>query len=77
MEKANPKLSSTYKLIFKGGRKDCPRSPEDDADHVYPDPAMNHTEMIDYFGRTDFGFGMTKKQVLIPVYRKKNYVPVY
>ena len=64
LEKANPKLS----LTFKGGRQDCPRSPEDDADHGYPNPVMNHTEMIDYFRGTDFGFNMTEQQVPIPIY---------
>ena len=43
-----------------GGRKDCAESPNDDADHVYPDPSMNRAEMMNWFWTN---FGMTEQQV--------------
>ena len=68
LEKANAKLKSTFKLTFKGGRKDCTQSPETDDVHAYPNPNMNQKEMTDYFKKPEIGFGLNNKQVTTPIY---------
>ena len=50
-------------ITFKGGRIDCTDSPGDTADHTYPDPNMNRTEMLDWFANSSDGFGMNAEQV--------------
>ena len=59
LELGNPNVVIT----FKGGRVDCGNSPEDDSDHVYPNPAMSRTEMLDWFAVHPDGFGMNANQV--------------
>ena len=59
LELGNPNVDIT----FKGGRVDCGNSPGDDADHVYPNPAMSRTEMLDWFAVHPDGFGMNANQV--------------
>ena len=59
LELANPQVDIT----FKGGRVDCPHSPGDIADHTYPNPNMNRTEMLDWFGNNPDGFSMNAAQV--------------
>ena len=60
LELANPLVD----LTFKGGRIDCPHSPSDTADHTYPNPNMNRTEMLDWFEKSPDGFAMTAEQVI-------------
>ena len=53
LEMASDKIGDSVKITFKGGRTDCPTSPGDDKFHVYPDPSMNRSEMLNWFSRTD------------------------
>ena len=63
LENGNEKLGKLVKITFKGGRIDCPTSSFDNADHVFPDPSMNRTIMLNWFKDTRFGFGMNENEV--------------
>ena len=61
LELGNPNVDIT----FKGGRVDCPSSPNDESYHNYPDPIMSRAEMLDWFANNEDGFGMDANQVNI------------
>ena len=64
MESANRDLKNKKPEIkFKGGRPDCPTSPNDPAEHEFPAPTMSRKEMMDWFANITFGFGMDEEQV--------------
>ena len=62
---ASDKVGETVNITFKSGRTDCPSSPSDNENHVFPDPSMNRSEMLNWFSSTDFGFGMNESQVRV------------
>ena len=63
MELARPRSSRRVGITFKGGRVDCPTSPEDTVDHVYPKPTMNRAEMMAWFSGHKDAFNMNEEQV--------------
>ena len=68
LEVARPSRSRKPGIIFKGGRPDCHTSPEDVADHDYPEPDMSRKEMMDWFANHKDGFGMNENQVRQQMY---------
>lgn len=59
MEVGNPNVD----IVFKGGRVDCPTSPQDSDHHDFPDPAMSRTQMMNWFAENESGFSMNENEV--------------
>ena len=65
LETASDKIGESVNITFKWGRTDCPTSPTDNENDIFPNPSMNRNEMLTWFSETDFGFGMNERQVRV------------
>ena len=59
---------NSLNIEFKGGRVDCPHSPSEIAEHVFPNPNMNRTVMMNWFKKDLNGFDMDENEVRYYMY---------
>ena len=64
-------------IEFKGGRVDCPTSPDDPGERVtdFCDPRSNRSSLMEWFAGPN-GFGMNENQVRYHTYYPTNEIKI-